>query len=191
MSDLDELLADEEPGAPPESMMGVWPDGDPVEFEVPGRPIPWAQMAHNPKSGGRFMPGRQAKHTALFIQRYQMEGLAPVPKHRGVVLGLTFYVKRPDGHYGSGRNSAILKDRFRDALPTGRPDLSNLIKLVEDALTTNAWEDDDQVVMLERPAKRWGKRERTVVRIWLAPPPPAESSQQGLALGRPATESWS
>lgn len=163
---------DEEPGAPPESLMGEWPGDDYVEFEVRGDPVPWAPAAHNPKTGGRFIPGRQAKQAALFIQRWQTLGLAPVPAgdpSRGLVIELLFYVERPKKHFGTGRNSHVLKDRYRGARPTGRPDLSNLVKLVEDALTKNAWADDDQIVRIIAE-KDFGTRARTIVRVWLAPP---------------------
>lgn len=179
MSELDDIFddpadldGDEHPGAPADSLMGVWPDGDYVEFEIAGDPVPWQPMAHNPKTGGRFMPGKQAKQMALFIQRWQQLGLAPVPKgdpSQGLVIECLFYVERPKKHFGTGRNAHVLKDRYRDCRPTGRPDLSNLVKLVEDALTTNAWADDDQIVRIIAE-KDFGSRARTVVRVWLAHP---------------------
>lgn len=185
----DPFDGDEEPGAPAEALMGVYPDGDFIEFEVKGDPVPWAAAAHNSKSGGRFIPGRQAKQAALFIQRWRALGLAPVPKGDpsvGLVIECLFYVERPRKHFGTGRNAHVLKDRYRDCRPAGRPDLSNLIKLVEDALTSNAWADDDQVVRIVGE-KDWGSRARTVVRVWRAPPsrhrPALPVEQPALALG--------
>jgi Holliday junction resolvase RusA-like endonuclease len=57
-------------------------------------------------------------------------------------------VKRPAGHYGTGKNTLVIKPRFLDAQPAGRPDLSNLVKMLEDALTTLAWADDDQITQI-------------------------------------------
>lgn len=173
---LDEAALDElDTRAPADTLMGEWPTGDPVVFEIAGDPVPWAPAQMNRKTGGRFIPARQARQAARFIERWEKFGLAPVPKGsadapgRGVVLGVEFYVERPKKQFGTGRNAHVLKDRFRGALPIGKPDLSNMIKLVEDALTTHAWDDDDQIVRIVNPTKAWG-RPRTVVKVWLAPP---------------------
>lgn len=59
----------------------------------------------------------------------------------------TFVRARPGSHYGSGRNADVLKDRFRDHLPTGRPDALKLARAAEDALTGVVWRDDAQIVV--------------------------------------------
>jgi hypothetical protein len=147
---------------------GVYPHGDPVTFTVPGEPVPWAPMQRNQRTGQRFTAPRQAKATTLITAKFESLGVGRIPKPFGVVLGCTFTVERPAGHWRSGRNSNLPSAKWTD-YPTGRPDLSNLIKLVEDALTKLAWDDDDQVVLLHNPRKAYSDRAQTIVRIWLAP----------------------
>lgn len=147
---------------------GVYPHGDPVSFEVTGEPVPWAPMQRNQRTGNRFVAPRQAKQTTLITARFEALGAGRIPKPYGVVLGCTFTVERPAGQWRSGRNSHLPSAKWTD-YPTGRPDLSNLIKLVEDALTSQAWDDDDQVVLLHNPRKAYAERAQTIVRIWLMP----------------------
>ena len=59
---------------------------------------------------------------------------------------MQFRMMRPKGHYGSGKNAGVIKSRFTNAFPTGRPDRVKLIRSTEDALTGILWKDDSQVV---------------------------------------------
>jgi Holliday junction resolvase RusA-like endonuclease len=164
----------EDPGAPAAELLAEWPDGDPVEVVIPGEPIPWAPAQNNRKTGGRFIPARQANQAARIIDAWRQKGIAPLPKvapgiSRGVVLSFEFYTDRPRStQYRTGRNAHLLKDQYVGALPTGKPDLTNLIKLFEDALTTHVFADDDQVVRIAGAFKDYG-RPRSVMRVWLAP----------------------
>ncbi len=56
-----------------------------------------------------------------------------------------FFVTRPREHYGSGKNANILKPSA-PSHPTGRPDVTKLIRSTEDALTGIVWRDDAQIV---------------------------------------------
>jgi Holliday junction resolvase RusA-like endonuclease len=63
-------------------------------------------------------------------------------------VDLSFFFKRPKSHYGTGKNSAILKDSS-PRRHTKKPDLDNLAKAVLDALTDiNFWRDDSQITKL-------------------------------------------
>lgn len=72
------------------------------------------------------------------------------------IVGFT----RPAGHFGSGRNAGILKERCRDLRPVGKggqtadghltsADLDNCVKMVQDALNEVAYADDSQIVRVE------------------------------------------
>lgn len=78
-------------------------------------------------------------------------------------LILIFYVVRPQGHYGSGRNAEKLKPSAPMA-PTTRPDLTKLIRAVEDAMTGIVWRDDSQVVIQEA-SKVYSERARVKVTV--------------------------
>jgi Holliday junction resolvase RusA-like endonuclease len=143
------------------------------EIVVPGDPIPWS-AGTNPKSGGKIIPGRVTAQVGKIVEEWRRchghRGIW-LEKGRAVQLGVEFYVTRPKTtHYGSGRNARTLNavgmvSRF----PTGRPDLSNLVKLAEDALTGLVWQDDDQVVRLHpSPSKdwvEWWEQARTVIKV--------------------------
>lgn len=141
-------------------------------LDVPGDPVPWS-AGTNPKSGGKIIPGRVTSQVGKiveeWIRHYGRE--LWLEKGRPVQLGLEFYVTRPKStQYGSGRNARELNAVGLGArYPTGRPDLSNLVKLVEDALTGLVWQDDDQIVRLHpSPSKdyvHWWEQAKTVIRV--------------------------
>ena len=65
-----------------------------------------------------------------------------------VRVAITFALKRPKGHYRTGRNSHMLSDRA-PRWPGSTPDLDKLCRAVLDGLTEGgAWKDDGQVVIL-------------------------------------------
>jgi len=79
-------------------------------------------------------------------------------------LAMTFTLRRPVGHYGSGAN----RNRVRPAaprFPDKRPDCTKLLRGVEDALTGVVWRDDAQVVE-QRVTKRYGESEGVEVTVW-------------------------
>jgi Holliday junction resolvase RusA-like endonuclease len=66
-----------------------------------------------------------------------------------------FQRPRPKGHYGSGRNAAVIKPGALVLMPVQRPDVLKLARAAEDALTGIVWNDDAQIVQ-EELAKVWG-----------------------------------
>lgn len=72
-----------------------------------------------------------------------------------LAVDMTFYLARPKGHYGTGRNAGTLR-ASAPARPHGKPDLSKLLRSTEDALTdAGLWADDCQVVEYTALAKCW------------------------------------
>ncbi len=80
-----------------------------------------------------------------------------------IFLGLEFYVKRPKGHFGTGRNEYKLK-QSSPKHPTTRPDLLKLSRGIEDALSTIVYRDDSQIAR-EILDKFYGEPERVEVRV--------------------------
>lgn len=64
-----------------------------------------------------------------------------------VFVTATFFVARPQSHYGTGRNAGVLKDSA-PRYPTSKPDVDKLTRALLDALTQDAalYGDDSQVV---------------------------------------------
>jgi Holliday junction resolvase RusA-like endonuclease len=137
-----------------------------VEVTVLGDPIPHG-VGKNPKTGDRFVPHRQAKHRGDVMDAYYRQAPARglLPKGEQVAVDYRFYSSRPGYHTGTGRNAGVVKDRYRDARPTGRPDLDNCCKLVTDSLTGVAWSDDDQIVSLTASKHFTDGPARTEIRI--------------------------
>lgn len=62
-------------------------------------------------------------------------------------LTIRFYMRRPGGHYGTGKNAGKVK-KNAPVYHTTRPDLTKLTRSTEDALTlAGIWGDDSQVAV--------------------------------------------
>lgn len=79
-------------------------------------------------------------------------------------LVVVFTVRRPQGHFGSGKNADKLKPSA-PPFPTTRPDTTKLLRGVEDALSGVVWRDDAQVVE-QTATKRYGAPEGAQILVW-------------------------
>lgn len=91
----------------------------------------------------RTKPWKQTvKHAALAAMALDGWQMAHGPVE---VVG-TFYLPRPKGHYGTGRNAHQLKPGAPQ-YPTTKPDADKLLRSCCDALgEAGVWKDDAQVV---------------------------------------------
>jgi Holliday junction resolvase RusA-like endonuclease len=62
-----------------------------------------------------------------------------------IELRLLIVVDRPKSHFGTGANAHTLKPTA-PRFPETKPDVSNVLKLAEDALKSRAFRDDSQIV---------------------------------------------
>lgn len=85
-----------------------------------------------------------------------------------LAVTLRFYRPRPKSHFGSGKNSLVLKGSA-PSHPTTKPDVLKLARAIEDALTGVVWEDDAQIVR-EVLEKTYGEPERVEVEISVRDP---------------------
>jgi len=137
---------------------------------VPGKPMTWARVR---TGNGRFFTDPTREHRMNDIALFWMEAGHPkVQKGEYLALRCEFIFDRPDGHFGTGKNADVLKDRFRYARP-GRGklggDLDNLVKLIKDALNTVAYADDSQIAELQALKRYTEPGEVTETRITLLP----------------------
>ena len=135
-----------------------------VKFTVPGRAQPVGSKRAFPRKGGGVIVAPDNPRA----QPWMAEAAALAATAAGdeamtgaLSLYVTFTLARPKGHYGTGRNSANLRPSA-PPYPATRPDLTKLVRGLEDALTGALWRDDAQVV-IQVLSKVYGWPERTDV----------------------------
>lgn len=154
------------------------------EVVIFGRPQPaGSKRAYRNPHTGRVAVVDASKGTKPWQQ--QVAGAAleacggvPILLDGPLILDVKFFLRRPQGHYRTGRNAHLLRDSA-PAYPLGRPDVTKLLRGVEDALTTVVWKDDAQVVY-QLASKHFGQPERCEVRVDRAPSPITTGSAEQL-----------
>ena len=67
------------------------------------------------------------------------------PYREAISCSVTFTFHRPLSHYGTGKNSELVK-ASSPRYPAKPPDLDKLVRAIWDSLTSVVWVDDGQVV---------------------------------------------
>lgn len=104
--------------------------------------IPGVTKAGKPfmrQDSRRTMPWRQ--DVAGCAQRAVADSLEAWPAKGPVELNVVFFMPRPKGHFGK-KGLKAKAPRF----PSGKPDLSKLVRAFEDALTGIVYDDDARIV---------------------------------------------
>lgn len=123
-------------------------------FTVYGRPQPAGskRAVRHPHTGQTLVVDTN-KAAGPWKQQVAGAAIAALPdggvlfeKAEPVVLRVQFYLARPLGHYGTGRNNGRLKPSA-PKFPAVMPDATKLLRGLEDALTGLVWRDDAQVVI--------------------------------------------
>ena len=93
-----------------------------------------------------------------------MQDEAPqTPLEGPLMLELNFYMGRPKNHYGTGKHANTVKASAPE-WHTGRPDIDNLQKFVQDALNGIYWRDDSLICQIVT-RKQYSERPRTEIII--------------------------
>jgi Holliday junction resolvase RusA-like endonuclease len=130
-----------------------------IEFSVPGYALPWKRQGASGKfrwSDSRKMADH--KHLIVIAARRAYGGRKPLTGP--VRLSVAIFRAMPKAFSRKKRAEAI-SGLLR---PDKRPDGSNQLKLIEDALNGVVWNDDAQVVDLQ-VSKFYAEEERT--EIWI------------------------
>lgn len=125
-----------------------------VSFTVFGTPAPQGSKkafvnrhtgrVNLKESSAKVRPWREAVKVAITSET---GGTVLFTKPVAVSVLLDFYLKRPAGHYGTGKNAGVLKDWALAARPTGKPDIDKLERSTLDGLgEAGIYGDDSQVV---------------------------------------------
>ncbi len=130
-----------------------------ISFFVPGIPIAkGSAKAFYNKATGRAMitqTNREKQQPWASTIAYYAQEAGCKPSSSPIAIILLFTMPRPKSHFGTGKNSSILKANAPD-YHTSKPDLDKLIRCVKDALTGVAWMDDSQVCLMRTVSKRYG-----------------------------------
>ena len=139
-----------------------------VEFTVYGKAAPAGSKRMVPhRTTGKMMILDDSKRTgpwkkevrevASILMRSRPPFLGPV------LLDVVFFEERPKGHWGArGLKPSAPK------VPCKKPDVTKLIRALEDALTGIVWKDDVQVVE-QHAYKRYGSPPRAEVKVIAIP----------------------
>ncbi len=138
-----------------------------INFFVPGTPAPGgSKRPIKHKHTGKVVVIDDAKGNKAWRDRvaaFAFEHYTSEPLKGPLSLRLMFIVTRPKGHYRTGRNSHALRDSA-PKWPTVKPDVTKLVRALEDALKGITWEDDSQVVT-QWATKVYGSRPGCYVTI--------------------------
>lgn len=143
-----------------------------LEFTVLGRPQPAGSKRAFAVRRGGALTGKvavveDAKRSRPWQALVKAAAHDAIGEHDPLAgplyLEVTFYIARPAGHYGTGRNAGTVK-AGSPRWPAVRPDATKLLRGLEDALTGLAWRDDAQIVV-QLARKRYGLPERAEVLI--------------------------
>jgi Holliday junction resolvase RusA-like endonuclease len=108
-----------------------------------------SKRAFYSKKSGRAFVVDASKHTKTWRESVRSAALHAYtgnPLKDAFAVMHIFYFKRPNSHFGSGKNIDVIKSSAPD-FHTKKPDLTKLIRSTEDALTGIIWVDDSQVIM--------------------------------------------
>lgn len=113
--------------------------------------------------------GRLQKRRKEVVEQVtaQIEGYVLPDEKAPLAVEATFYKGRPVSHFGTGRNSGVLKGSA-PAFPAVVPDATKLWRALEDDLTSVLWHDDSRIVS-QLVRKRYGDVSGARLRLWELP----------------------
>jgi Holliday junction resolvase RusA-like endonuclease len=142
-----------------------------IEFTVLGRPAPaGSKRAFAVRKGGKptgqvavVDDNKRSKPWQELVSSAAAAAVDGAKLDGPLLLEVDFYVARPAGHFGSGRNAGAVR-ASAPPFPAVRPDVTKLVRGLEDALTGVVWRDDAQIVT-QTVRKRYGWPERAEVSV--------------------------
>ncbi len=116
-----------------------------IEIEIPGKPI--AKKRPKFARRGKFVQTYNPQESEEGKIRWEAYRQLPdgwKPLKTPIKIITIFYIERPKSHYGTGKNSSIIR-KTAPAMPLSKPDIDNLQKIIYDCLNNVIWCDDSQI----------------------------------------------
>lgn len=138
-----------------------------VELSVDGIPAPAGSKRgfpirrKNGSIGVAMSPASERSKPWMAIVSLAASIRCEAPLDGTLHVAMEFIMPRPKAHYTARRE-------LKPGAPTyheKRPDLTKLVRCVEDALKGIAWLDDSQV-SVQSHSKRYGDKPGVVIRVW-------------------------
>jgi len=126
-----------------------------LNFKVIGKPKgqPRTRACTRGGHAGVYTPGVADDWKALCVKEIEKK-LPEKPYDYPMWLRMDFYFTRPKSHYGSGRNSNLIKNSA-PYFHLQKPDVDNMAKCVMDVMTTIGFIKDDTHIVECIITKNW------------------------------------
>lgn len=153
-----------------------------AEFDVPCLPVSWKRPT--PGGGGKaYTDAGDAAHRNAVALIAQSKRTRMAQKGEAVRLTVVFVLPTPKGASPAEAEQMIALSRV---LPTGAPDLDNLVKGIQDAMSGIVYADDAQVCSY-RIDKIYGAEPKTLIQVDVMHPA-ALTPADGPPTTRPITD---
>lgn len=138
---------------------------------VPGTPVQQGNHARGPH-GGTYEKNKKLKPwrtevTEVLQSQWQEQGQERAALNEPVRVDIQFVYARPDSHYGTGRNTGVLK-ASAPLWKATMPDIDKLVRAILDCLTFAAVVRDDSRVVEVRATKAYGTHPGAGITVWTA-----------------------
>lgn len=128
-----------------------------ASFVIPGKPFAWKRPRFNRASGATFNDATQEAYFSTVASIAQRHTNGPIDGPVSLGVAATFAMPKS----WSKKKRAAMAGQ----LHTQKPDLSNLVKAIEDACNRVLFSDDAQVAVYDECSKRWGDIDQTIVTV--------------------------
>ena len=130
-----------------------------VSFSIEAKAVPWQRAGLH---RGRVFTKPETRAWQQVVAHHARRAMGGgMPFNGPVALSVQFYQTVPPSWPKAKRAKAIACEHW----PTSRPDLSNLVKSIEDACNAILYFDDAQIVSLQ-VLKLYAERPAVIVRCW-------------------------
>lgn len=129
-------------------------------FTVPGKPMAKQRPRFNRKTGRAYTPTDTANYENLIRLAFREKYPEHVPTAEAVTLSVCAVYPIPQSWTKRKQIQAA-----NGEIHPGKPDIDNILKIVQDSLNNVAWNDDAQVFKIRDTEKRYGTRPGLTVLI--------------------------